>query len=58
MKKGYSVENFNALSNDNCIAVDNYNDDNCVCNTPVPYRNIEYYKTKETIGVWKIKNKN
>ena len=58
MKKGYRVINIPALRNDNCIAVENYNIGNFVYNTPFPIKMIESIKDKNTIGVWKIKNKN
>lgn len=58
MKKGYSVENDSIEKYDDCIVVDNYNSINAIFNIPVENRRIEEFKDINTIGVWKIKNKN
>ena len=58
MKKGYSVDNDSIEKYDDCIVVDNYNSINVIFNIPVENRRIEEFKDINTIGVWKIKNKN
>lgn len=58
MKKGYSVENGFIYENDNCILVDNDKIINKVLNLPLKECEIYEFTDKDTIGVWKIKNKN
>lgn len=58
MKKGYRIENDSIEKYDDCIIVDNYNNINVIFNVPIENRRIEEFKDINTIGVWKIKNKN
>lgn len=58
MEKGYSVEYGSFCKGDNCIILDNNNETNEVYTLAVPFENIELFKDKYTIGVWKIKKLN
>lgn len=58
MKKGYSVEYSSFCEKDNCMIVDNYNNENMVYILAIPIEIIKDVTDERTIGVWKIKKLN
>jgi len=40
---------------DDCLLVDNYQPDNEVWHLPIEYKDIDEYKTRRSVGVWRVK---
>lgn len=56
MEEGFTVKTEYFAKNDNCILVDNYFGINEVFNIPFKLKELNEYKCKDSIGVWKIKS--
>lgn len=58
MKKGYSVDNICYIKDADCIIIKNYESINLIANYWYNFNILKDIINDNSIGVWKIKNKN